>query len=226
MRVLSWPLAAAPAGRGLKTGPAPGRRLSAARMPPLWKAVVSSTPPCGVELPAESVAPVPSRTWLCDSRAFKRLQAAGRSSLVISPVGLLASIMCGPPPQPQPPHGSAHRWPCLLPSSLLLPCSYTTANVTDLTYTAFIVALSVAFNDNGARFTAAAACLLLLCSHPAGALLALLASSRCCFRMLQLAYLTDKQCTLSSRSLHSSLACLPHPTPSPSPPHFARCAQA
>ncbi|KAI7838740.1 hypothetical protein COHA_007536 [Chlorella ohadii] len=94
------------------------------RMPPLWSALGGSVPPAGVELPAESVAPVPSRTWLCDSRTFKQLQAAGRSKLVISPVGLLASI------------------------------TYTTANVTDMTYTAFIVALSVAFNDNGISMTA------------------------------------------------------------------------
>ncbi|PRW57808.1 cyclic nucleotide-binding [Chlorella sorokiniana] len=95
-------------------------------MPPLWKALVSSTPPAGVELPAESVAPVPSRTWLCDSRTFKRLQATGRSNFVISPVGLLASF------------------------------TYSVANVTDLTYTAFVVALSVAFNDNGMSMDAGA----------------------------------------------------------------------
>jgi hypothetical protein len=95
-------------------------------MPPLWKAPVSSTPPAGVELPAESVAPVPSRTWLCDSRTFKRLQATGRSNFVISPVGLLASF------------------------------TYSLANVTDLTYTAFVVALSVAFNDNGMSMDAGA----------------------------------------------------------------------
>ncbi len=97
------------------------------RMPPLWKALGGSVPPAGVELPAESVAPVPSRTWPCDSRTFKQLQAAGRSKLVISPVGLLASITCGPQP------AAAAAACCRLPPaaaiaaallSSLAPCSH------------------------------------------------------------------------------------------------------
>ncbi|EFN56495.1 hypothetical protein CHLNCDRAFT_144089 [Chlorella variabilis] len=79
----------------------------------------------GAEVPAETLPTVPSRTWPCNFRDFMRLRAAAQS-----------------------PHRSACCLPMLSPVSLPASIWYGITNFLDLTYTAFVVALSLAFNNN------------------------------------------------------------------------------
>ncbi|KAL4451688.1 hypothetical protein ABPG75_007350 [Micractinium tetrahymenae] len=81
----------------------------------------------GHEVPAELIKNTPSRTLHCDGRQFKRLRSLART-------GRPLSLCC---------------LPVLSPLCTFYRFWLYLTNITDLTYTAFIVSLSIAFNQVG-----------------------------------------------------------------------------
>ncbi|KAL4433441.1 hypothetical protein ABPG77_010294 [Micractinium sp. CCAP 211/92] len=81
----------------------------------------------GIEVPADLIKNTPSRTLHCDGREFRRLRSLARS-------GRPLSLCC---------------LPVLSPLCLFYRIWLAVTNLTDLTYTAFVVSLSIAFNQVG-----------------------------------------------------------------------------